>query len=288
VAQPGRAPGSGPGGRRFKSSLPDQFFSIFDSKGYELVESQVSKSAKPAAPGRMTKMMVCECGFPLSSAGQGLYAHRRSPYHRHHRRIKALLSKNEISYAEIGARLGLTRERVRQIAEKAGMPPGRQRQKQCVVDRRTSAWREHKGHREVIAKCEELGYTVMPSRRVNSTDWYLEANIVVINGWRVRIVYTNWTRSGYLRVKRFEAHADFYLSISPVGFFIFPSKVWRTFPASTAFSSDPSTSDGGVVRSSRHDYLDYLEAWKLLKGKAKSMKSSHSVHVPKPLQGKDR
>jgi hypothetical protein len=28
VAQPGRAPGSGPGGRRFKSSLPDQFFQI--------------------------------------------------------------------------------------------------------------------------------------------------------------------------------------------------------------------------------------------------------------------
>src|SRR5581483_4461479 len=27
VAQPGRAPGSGPGGRRFKSSLPDQYFS---------------------------------------------------------------------------------------------------------------------------------------------------------------------------------------------------------------------------------------------------------------------
>jgi hypothetical protein len=27
VAQPGRAPGSGPGGRRFKSSLPDHLFS---------------------------------------------------------------------------------------------------------------------------------------------------------------------------------------------------------------------------------------------------------------------
>jgi hypothetical protein len=26
VAQPGRAPGSGPGGRRFKSSLPDHYF----------------------------------------------------------------------------------------------------------------------------------------------------------------------------------------------------------------------------------------------------------------------
>jgi hypothetical protein len=28
VAQPGRAPGSGPGGRRFKSSLPDQYFQV--------------------------------------------------------------------------------------------------------------------------------------------------------------------------------------------------------------------------------------------------------------------
>jgi hypothetical protein len=33
VAQPGRAPGSGPGGRRFKSSLPDQFFQS-DTKGF--------------------------------------------------------------------------------------------------------------------------------------------------------------------------------------------------------------------------------------------------------------
>ena len=29
VAQPGRAPGSGPGGRRFKSSLPDHSFQFF-------------------------------------------------------------------------------------------------------------------------------------------------------------------------------------------------------------------------------------------------------------------
>ncbi len=33
VAQPGRAPGSGPGGRRFKSSLPDQILAIF--RGYQ-------------------------------------------------------------------------------------------------------------------------------------------------------------------------------------------------------------------------------------------------------------
>jgi len=231
--------------------------------------------------------MVCECGLPISSDRRGAYRHRRSVYHRHHRRIKDLLSKNEISYAEIGRKLGITRERVRQIAEKEGIPSGRQRKEQCVVDRRTSAWREHKGHKEIIAKCMELGYTVMPSRRDAGSYWYLEANIVLINGRRVRIVYTSRTRSGYLRVRRTEAHADFYLSISPIGFFIFPSKVWRTFPAGTAFSSDLCTSGRGFVRSHRHDYLDYLEAWKLLKVKGKPVKSPGSVHVSKALQGKD-
>jgi hypothetical protein len=163
--------------------------------------------------------------------------------------------------------LGITRERVRQIAERIGIPSGRQRKEQCTLDRRSSAWRERKGHREVIAKCEELGYTVTPSRRVAGSHWYLEANIVVINGRRVRIVYINKTRSHYLRLKRSATHADFYMAISPIGFFIFPSKVWRTFPAGTAFSSDRCTSGRGFVRSNRHDYLDYLEAWKLMKVK---------------------
>jgi hypothetical protein len=214
----------------------------------------------------MRKMMVCACGLPMSSDRRGAYKHRRSTYHRHHQRIKDLLSKNEIPYAEIGARLGITRERVRQIAKKIGMPSGQQRKEQCILDRRTAIWREHKGHGKVIAKCEELGYTVTPSRRDAGSHWYFEANIVVINGRRVRIVYSNKMRSRYLRLKRSEAHADFYLAISPIGFFIFPSKVWRTFPATTAFSPYPSTSHVGL-RSNRHDYLDYLEAWKLLKVK---------------------
>jgi hypothetical protein len=49
VAQPGRAPGSGPGGRRFKSSLPDQFFQTLKQRfwfsvyidGVEIVDGRV-------------------------------------------------------------------------------------------------------------------------------------------------------------------------------------------------------------------------------------------------------
>ena len=46
MAQPGRAPGSGPGGRRFESSLPDQFVrDLNDSVHYKFKEFGVSGRA---------------------------------------------------------------------------------------------------------------------------------------------------------------------------------------------------------------------------------------------------
>jgi hypothetical protein len=45
VAQPGRAPGSGPGGRRFKSSLPDHLFSARYTHAEALKIPAVGKNA---------------------------------------------------------------------------------------------------------------------------------------------------------------------------------------------------------------------------------------------------
>src|SRR5581483_295598 len=45
VAQPGRAPGSGPGGRRFKSSLPDHLFSSSYTPSKSLKIPAVGKNA---------------------------------------------------------------------------------------------------------------------------------------------------------------------------------------------------------------------------------------------------
>jgi hypothetical protein len=45
VAQPGRAPGSGPGGRRFKSSLPDHLFSATYADSEVLKIPAVGKNA---------------------------------------------------------------------------------------------------------------------------------------------------------------------------------------------------------------------------------------------------
>jgi hypothetical protein len=50
VAQPGRAPGSGPGGRRFKSSRPDQFPSSTNSRIY--CEATVGIASRQSCRGK--------------------------------------------------------------------------------------------------------------------------------------------------------------------------------------------------------------------------------------------
>ena len=211
---------------------------------------------------RVRKLMTCECGLPV--AGRNRRDHRLSVYHRHYRRIRGLLSNTWLSFAEIGDRFGITRERVRQIAQQLGKASGRQRQEQRTLHRRISAWQEQKVYRELIAKGKELGYTVAPSRRDTREGWRIEKEIVLINGWRVHIVYIR-TKDRYLVFRRSVVRADFHLGVSPIGFFIFPAKVWKTFPEGTSFSPIPfPIGHRGVTHSNRHDYLNYLEAWKLL------------------------
>jgi hypothetical protein len=171
--------------------------------------------------------MTCDCGLP--GAGRSHRYRRRSVYHRQHRRIKGLLSDNSLSFADIGDRLRITRERVRQIARQLGMESGRQRREQRALHQRMPAWQERRGYRELIAKGKEFGYSVTPSRVDRPEGWRFQARNVVINGWRAHIVYMR-TRGRYLAFGRSDVRADFYVGISPIGFFIFPSTVWKTFP----------------------------------------------------------
>jgi hypothetical protein len=205
------------------------------------------------------KLVTCECGFP--AALRNRRHHQLSVYHRQYRRIKRLLSNNSLTFADIGNKFGITRERVRQIVCQLGMESGRQRQEQRVLRQRMPAWYEREGYRELIARGKEFGYTVAP---IKADKWHLKARIVLVNGWRAHIVYMR-TKRGYLVFRRSTVPADFYVGISPIGFFIFPSKIWKTFPQGTMFSPTPCPmGKPGVGHSHRHDYLNYLEAWKLL------------------------
>src|SRR5215471_15718200 len=185
------------------------------------------KGGEASEMKRESKLMTCECGFPVADRSHRY--HRLSIYHRQHRRILGLLSRDSLSFADIGVRLGITRERVRQIARQLGMASGRQRREERTLHQRLPAWHERRGYHELIAKGKELGYEVTPSRVDCPKGWRFQARNVVINGWSARIVYMS-TTGPYLTFRRSDVPADFYVGISPIGFFIFPSTVWKTFP----------------------------------------------------------
>src|ERR1700689_1398512 len=72
VAQPGRAPGSGPGGRRFKSSLPDQsfqtlkqhfWFSVYID-GVEIVDGAVFLDFRLGFHRELQSDILQELGLP--------------------------------------------------------------------------------------------------------------------------------------------------------------------------------------------------------------------------------
>jgi Sigma-70, region 4 len=214
---------------------------------------------------QVRKATACECGLP--GANCKLRQHQFSVYHRRHEKITRLLANESLSFAEIGRRLGISRERVRQVARQLGQAPQRQRIEQRIIEKRMSAWHKRPDHRKLIAKCQELGYTAEPSRRDAPYGWSFEAGVVVINGWLTHIVHVS-PKGRYLVFKRSPTRVnreDFHIGISPIGFFVFPAAVWKTFPGATAFSPAPCASgQRGFTHSGRHDYLSYLEAWKLL------------------------
>src|SRR5260221_12836301 len=62
--------------------------------------------------------------------------HSLSVVHRKGKLIRAMLERDCITHAEIARRIGLTRERVRQLALKMGFAAGRSRHAICRMERR--------------------------------------------------------------------------------------------------------------------------------------------------------
>ena len=78
---------------------------------------------------RRQEPVACECGFKLK-CGTGLVQHKRSVVHRRATRLHALLDSC-LNFSTIGERLGISRERVRQLASSLGYKPGRERRSLC-------------------------------------------------------------------------------------------------------------------------------------------------------------
>src|SRR5579863_4623532 len=80
--------------------------------------------------------------------------HTLSIAHRKAKLIRAMLERNCITHAEIARRIGVTRERARQLALKMGFADGRSRHAICRMERR------RKEMAEFFVKAEERGLQV--------------------------------------------------------------------------------------------------------------------------------
>lgn len=106
-------------------------------------------------------------------------------------RIDALLDRQCLTYAEIGRRVGLSRERIRQIDLKKHNRRGTQRKDMCILPP------PEPPSCEFVSECERQGMAVRADVR---PDGYVpRSSSVFVNGWRVGIRFAHEERDGVFR-----------------------------------------------------------------------------------------
>jgi len=163
-----------------------------------------------------------------------------------------MLERDCITHAEIAGRIGLTRERVRQLALKMGFADGRSRHAICRVERR------RKEMAEFFVAAQQRGFSVEPLGRKRA---YINGKICIQRQacWhdmaKGKYTYT------FLSIRQPSVKFDICAWKLPDGrFLILPRKLVGF--AQTSFN--PEESDRLGTNSSSHYYRDYLERWSLL------------------------
>lgn len=182
---------------------------------------------------------------------------------RRRRRIKALVEASDcLTYTEIGKRVGVSRERVRQIARQYGYK-GRERIETCSLSKRRARVMSRPEIVSLRRRCEvhDIGLDLLPKAGGGG----FHSRVVLLNGYRCPII----SLTPRLSNRRFyvihppERKGDFVLAYNPEG------DIWMVIPAGqlpgcqTMFTLGHIGNRGNNI--SRHDWPRYREAWHLLK-----------------------
>jgi hypothetical protein len=204
----------------------------------------------------VVKFITCRCGMTIESSPAGIGSHRRSVFHLESQRLRALLRKPCLSFAEIGRRVGLSTERVRQVGQQLGQT-GQQRLALCRTEKRQLRLYAAPLVKKTAKRCRVLGFAFEP----------LDRRTALINGHRC-FIRTCWEAvkndRKYIRIHRTrEMNGDYIIFWLRDLAFIFPKHKMpdETFFALTPLSSGP--------KANRHDYSNYANAWPSL-SRAKS------------------
>ncbi len=206
----------------------------------------------------------CESCRPLLRCNTSI--HRKSVFHKQCRRLRALLAKDCLTYSEIGTRLGISRERVRQLADAMGVPHiGRMRQTSCTRNRRLAAFRSL----PFVQKLVSHHLRVEPIETRNHKP---SSVMFSVNGRRVSLssacTHGGSSRGPYLNIYKPERQADIYVWTLPKNDFLILPKQMLTFHVSTSFSMQkPFPGERGYAKHRNHYYWRYVNAWQVFSGK---------------------
>ena len=204
---------------------------------------------------------VCECGMRLK--GQQHSWHKSGLAHQQAQRIKALMENDCISFSEMGVRLGITRERVRQIAARLGFPTGRKRRRVCTIlnhqDRFIKSLTDDLEQLKVIA--ERWNFTFEPIMR-DSYGIYFLLRRIMLNGFLCQIGSLWHHPLDYVVIPRIESHDfDFFLGRGVDGWAVIPQKE-MPMRGTLCVMGRPKILPGA---DSYRSYEHFFEAWQLLK-----------------------
>lgn len=196
-------------------------------------------------------MYYCEvCRFEMKK--RAFRRHTLSIAHRKSKLIRAMLERNCITQAEIARRIGVTREHVRQLAQRMGFADGKSRHAICRIERR------RKEMAEFFVKAEGRGFRVEPLRAKSA---YINGMLCVQRQACWREIEKRGFKYRYLSVRQPQTQFDICAWKLPDGrFLILPKKLMRF--AQTTFSLEESDHPG--TANSSHYYRKYIEGWNLL------------------------
>lgn len=196
----------------------------------------------------------CECGLLLKNPSNA--AHTKSMIHRYGARIRRLLEHDCITFAEIGRRLRLSRERVRQIATKLGVKTGRERRSICKL----TTHHANLAELQAIAAQEALTFHLVP---YTDSVHAFSSHRVDIGGLRCFVGSVSGRQGQVFSLRPpVREDYDFYLGKSLVGWLVIPKHQMPTKPTCFVLGRDKRRPGAS---GTRHDWNAFVDAWHLLK-----------------------
>ena len=183
---------------------------------------------------------------------RGSTRHTLSVLHRKAKLIRAMLERNCITHAEIGRRIGVTRERVRQLALHMGFADGRSRQAVCRMERR------RKEMAEFFVEAQKRGFAVEP---LGTRSAYINGQLCVQRQACWHTIGNSEHKYTYISIRQPAGRFDICAWKLPDGRFLILPKKLVGFRQTTF---NPQESERPGTANSSHYYRQCIERWSLL------------------------